>query len=487
MRFIFFVVSLCAFAFGSAGTMRGAPQGLATFQLGEQFGVSWPEQPIEFRYDGGKPAADTRMIGPTGVEVPFQWVSSCADSDAKNGCILVRSALPANVDYTWALQAGASPSVAVLNSTQLIQTGSNYEITNGLTGVRIVTAAGNSAPFNRAPIQGIMLPNGKWTGTGSSPNLLYAEPKNSPGCVGCALTTPMNSATAYNVSVIESGPLKVSLKVTYAFARPRYSYGVNQINTAGAGHYTLIVTLYANSKSVLIDEDSDMQFSYYLPVYKELMPDRAQFRGHDSLDSSGSPNPSCGYETPLGIRGATSGSPLVISATGSVANGQRVKIAGIQGIAAANGTFYAKTSGYAAGQFALYQDAALTSPVTGSGAWLGGGSVQPAYRGQNVNPAGDAYLDLTYTGDRPAAYICYANGYRKLVADYTSAAHSAPWYIEMFNSTGGTVEFRCRHLYRPRFTAVILRPRDPRCRESTRVTSTLPAGHRTRVFKSTIC
>src|SRR5262249_11910866 len=66
-------------------------QTLATFQLSEMFGASWPDQPIEFRYDGGLPQPDSsRMIGPDGAETPFQWVSSCSDATATKGCILVR-------------------------------------------------------------------------------------------------------------------------------------------------------------------------------------------------------------------------------------------------------------------------------------------------------------------------------------------------------------------------------------------------------------
>jgi hypothetical protein len=58
-------------------------QTLKTFSMAELFGVAWPSQPIEFRYDGGLPAlGTTRMLGPSGTEVPYQWVSSCSDATA---------------------------------------------------------------------------------------------------------------------------------------------------------------------------------------------------------------------------------------------------------------------------------------------------------------------------------------------------------------------------------------------------------------------
>ena len=48
----------------------------------------------------------------------------------------------------------------------------------------------------------------------------------------------------------------------------------------------------------------------------------------------------------------------------------------------------------------------LTKPVAGTGGYTGGGTVKPAYRGQILTPTSDAYLDLTYSGDRPASYVC---------------------------------------------------------------------------------
>ena len=103
-----------------------ALQALGTFPLAELFGTSWVDQPIEFRYDGGQPAPGTaRMIGPAGTEVPFQWVSSCSDSTAVKGCIVVRSNLPAGANYKWTLQTGAPQAVPV-KPVQIAQVGSNW-------------------------------------------------------------------------------------------------------------------------------------------------------------------------------------------------------------------------------------------------------------------------------------------------------------------------------------------------------------------------
>src|SRR5262249_46392347 len=150
-----------------------------------------------------------------------------SDPTATRGCILVRGSLPANASYTWTLQSGVAPAAAATNPVQLVQNGPNYEITNGLTGIRIITPGANPKPWNLAPIQGILLPDGvTWTGAVGSPNFLYAEAnQGSSGCVGCPLRTPMYTATGYSVSLTDSGPLKAVLKATYTFNRPRYFYG----------------------------------------------------------------------------------------------------------------------------------------------------------------------------------------------------------------------------------------------------------------------
>ena len=432
-----------------AQTAGGNPTVLATFRMSEYFGASWPDQPIEFRYAGSQPpAASTRLIGSAGKEIPYQWISSCDGAgreendpkegkDGKDGCILIRSYLPANANYTWTLQSGVAPAAPVVNPVRLTQTGPNYEITNGLTGVRIVGPAGNPKPWNRAPIQGVLLPGGVWTGAGASPNMLYSEAHNAGGSVGAALTTPMYTATGYSLTVVDSGPLKVVVKASYTFTRPGYRYGNASIGAAGSGHYTAFFTLYANANSVLVDEDSDMQFSYYLPFYSELHPDRARFRGHDSLDSTGSRNPVCGYEEPLAVHEAAPGSPVVITAGGNLSNGQRVIVEGVKGLASANGDYFVKTAGFPEGHFGLFSDARLTTPVAGDGRYSGGGVVKPAYRGAEAPVRADAYLDIGYSLDRSASYRCDAHGFRKLMTNYGPAAHSAGYYVMTYNSSGG--------------------------------------------------
>jgi hypothetical protein len=411
---------------------------LATFKMAELFGVSWPEQPIEFRYDGGRPPAEsTRMIGPDGHETPWQWVTSCSDATAEKGCILVRAGLPANASSVWTLQTGVAPEVKYRNPVRIAESAGSYEITNGLTGVRFLSAAGNPQPWNRAPIQGVLMPNGVWTGIAATPNMLYAERPGQAGDVGAALRTPMSNVTGYNVSVIDAGPLKAVLKASYTFRRPRYSYARTEVSPAGQGHYTITVTVYAGTRSVLVDEDSDMQFSYYLPLDAQLQADEARYRGHSSVAADGQPNPACGYETPAAVRDASPNSPIVIAAQQGLSNGQRVLVAGVDGNMAANGLWFAKTQGYAPGQFALYYDAALSRPSAGSGRYTGNGIVKPAYRGAYLKQRRtDAFLDLTFRSDRAASYICDAKSYRKLMSNYGPANPSAGFYLMLYRSAG---------------------------------------------------
>lgn len=433
-----------------------AAQTLGTFNLTEQFGVSWIDQPIEFRYDGGKPATNSAKVmfnnGTTNVEVPYQWVSSCADATAVLGCITVRGSLPSAANYTWTLVTGA-PSASPTNPVALNIVGNNYELTNGLTGVRIPTAASNVSPYNHAPIQGVLLSNGTWTGAGASPNLLYSESLANSGCIGCLIHTPMYTATGYTVTITDQGPMKTVLTLNYTFNRPRYFVGGTTINPAGSGHYTIIVTLFANSKSVIVDEDSDMQMATYLPVYNEMTPDIARVRAHESwgvgngVFASGADSiPGCGYDEPVSVTGVVSTSPLVLSVASVGFEDSRVlAISGVGGVPGANGQFYAKVTGFSSGQFGLFADKALTTPITASGTYTSGGIIKAGYKGQIIHksPTWDGYIDITYNVDRPGSYLCFDStnvspAYPSLVADYPAAVQGAPWYEEMYLSTGGS-------------------------------------------------
>jgi hypothetical protein len=78
----------------------------------------------------------------------------------------------------------------------------------------------------------------------------------------------------------------------------------------------------------------------------------------------------------LACSDATNASPIVVTTpTHGLADGDVVTISGITGNTNANGTFYAKVTGYTTLTFALYSDKALTTPVAGNGAYGGTGLV----------------------------------------------------------------------------------------------------------------
>src|SRR5216683_2349272 len=67
----------------------GAQTAVSQFTLKDRFGVSHPDQPVEFSYSGGRlDAKSIRMLGPGGEEVPYQQLSS--------GNVLIRTSLPAS-------------------------------------------------------------------------------------------------------------------------------------------------------------------------------------------------------------------------------------------------------------------------------------------------------------------------------------------------------------------------------------------------------
>lgn len=85
------------------------------------------------------------------------------------------------------------------------------------------------------------------------------------------------------------------------------------------------------------------------------------------------------------ISGATNASPIVITtaAAHNLQDGDAITIASVGGNTAANGSFFAKLTGYSTTTAGLYYDKALTQPVAGSGAYTSGGTFT-AYRDVTV-------------------------------------------------------------------------------------------------------
>jgi hypothetical protein len=231
---------------------------IQTFSIQEQFGVTHPTQIIDFDFAKRIDPERTYMIGPKGVEVPFQLL--------RDGKIAVETALPANTRAEWKLYA-AEVTRAPLpfpNAVRISETPAYYEIVNGLTGVRIARATNSPEHPISAPIQGILYRDGTWTATG--PNILEAA----------------GDPTGMTVRFLETGPLKVAVEVAYTFHRRALTYGDKLLIPAGDGFYRSTIEMQAGQPSILVEDDTDMDLRYSLDIYHGLEPDQARYRGHHS-------------------------------------------------------------------------------------------------------------------------------------------------------------------------------------------------------------
>lgn len=227
---------------------------LHTFRLREIFGVNHPRQVVELDY-GRTIESATYMVGPDGTEAPFQALA--------NGNILIETDLPANRERVYRLMEGRRPATRA--PMKVISNDACFEVTNGLTGVRIARPR-EAGDRTLAPIQGIRLRDGSWTATG--PNRLTLP-------VG----TVISDATA---RILEQGPLRVTVEVAYTYTRPVYKYGPTVIAPAGPGVYRSTIRLEAGQSVIVIEDDADTDLSYSLDVAAAVQPNQLRYRGHSA-------------------------------------------------------------------------------------------------------------------------------------------------------------------------------------------------------------
>ena len=262
-----------------AGDLLAAAE-IRTFAIQERFGVSHPDQVIDFDLGEKIDPAHAHMIGP-GVDgsadrpVAFQLLE-----DGRK--IAVRANLPAGATRTWKLISGRGPSAPPEHDlVRVVEKEPYYEITNGVTGVRIPTARFQlpadftawpglfnirvDKPFYLpAPVQGVLLPDGVWTATG--PNALQTVAEEGSGRI--------------EVTFLEKGPLKTVARITYTVATPSYDYGSIHLKDAGPGCHTTTITLTAGSPSILFEEETNLEVLYGLDIYRGIEPTQGRYRGH---------------------------------------------------------------------------------------------------------------------------------------------------------------------------------------------------------------
>lgn len=189
------------------------------------------------------------------------------------------------IDWTWTLDSGVAASATTTNPVTSIINGSNYQITNGVTGFRTATVAGNLTPFNKSPIQGVQLADGSWVA--ATPNKIYTEDPNwgsgDLSAVGLHLTETLETS-GYSFRYLEKGPLLVKVAVSYATARPAYHINATVYRASGTGFLNYTLSLYANSKVIVVGESVDTIHRWFLNPYPDLTdkPDVLRYRATSS-------------------------------------------------------------------------------------------------------------------------------------------------------------------------------------------------------------
>jgi hypothetical protein len=259
------------------------------FMAEELFGIAHPDQLLAF---SGvlNPATQKLMKG--GSEVSYQ---------VNGNKILIRAegGVAANSVHTWMVASGARSASAQVTVTD---GGTYYQMDNGLVAVRIPKTIAVGTPvliseFNPdqrqrvyaptqvlGPIQGIRHRDGTWTGTG--PNYLYNAahwystqlPPNDDWTHGVS-NFP---ATAATVEVLENGPLRAKIKVSYVALRQCFVYGNWESNTPASvnGYFICTITLEAGQQSIIVDHETDCHPVWNVDMNTGVSADRARYRGH---------------------------------------------------------------------------------------------------------------------------------------------------------------------------------------------------------------
>jgi hypothetical protein len=268
------------------------PLPLPSFTLIEHFGVSHPEQIITFDLPPGTPTSGVQLVDGATNAVPFQFLEGGQK-------LAVRTALAAGETKRFGLRPG-TPAASGPDAVTIGVTPETIEIASASVAVRLPNfatpgmAVGTSwanAPTRplldldnygsdavrqvvRAPVQGVRLHDGTWSGLG--PNMLVALAK---------------STTSASVTFLERGPLKTVAQVSYRFDKPSYDYGPIHLSDAGPGYYTCTITLEAGQPSILFEEDTDLEMVWGMNLYTGLEPDQARYRGHHATSAKSGREP----------------------------------------------------------------------------------------------------------------------------------------------------------------------------------------------------
>ena len=232
---------------GLAAWLSFAPTGGAaeekTITIREPFGLAWGPDRVNYRveFPQGTVAPDgVALTDAAGAAVPVQLSAVELWPDGKTVKRATASfmvTLAPDQTATWKLRgdrAAVKPSATDLVARA---TDTQIELTNGLTGVRLVGGARTFDPPAAAadvpaPLQGVRLPGGAWVGRGWW--------QTDVACTG------------YRAELTATGPV-------FAQARLRYEF-------AGGRSYTATVELAAGQDLAVITEEADLSVGQRYPM-----------------------------------------------------------------------------------------------------------------------------------------------------------------------------------------------------------------------------
>jgi len=213
------------------------------FSIREAFGVSHPEQMIDFDVPEGGGGAGTLVELPGEEAVAHQWL----DGGKK---LAVRTGLGGNEMKSWEFRPGRGSAVVPPNPVEVREVAGGIEISNGLVGVRLPVSGKGVAP---APIQAVKTGN-TWTSDGLNP--LKWDVKDAE----------------WKVEFLERGALVTRVQVRYDAADGKF--------------YSSTMEFQAGMPSVLIEEEGNAKLSYEFDFGDVLLPTLSRYRGHLSSEPS---------------------------------------------------------------------------------------------------------------------------------------------------------------------------------------------------------
>lgn len=213
------------------------------FSIREAFGVSHPEQIIDFDVPEGGGGAGTLVELPGGQAVAYQWLEGGKK-------LALRTGLGANEKKLWEFRPGKKSAVDPQNPVEVREVARGIEISNGLVGVRLPVSGKGAAP---APIQAVKA-GGAWTSDGFNP--LNWDVKDAE----------------WKVEFLERGPLVTRVRIRYDVPDGQF--------------YRSTMEFQAGMPSVLIEEEGNARLSYEFDFGDVLIPTLSRYRGHISSEPS---------------------------------------------------------------------------------------------------------------------------------------------------------------------------------------------------------